>query len=57
MDTELPAASRAEEFLRQVKNPYAFKCGEFTVDIRYTAGGKELEEALVSYLGAIKGES
>ncbi len=31
VDKELPREERITEFVRQIKNPYRFKCGRFTV--------------------------
>ena len=31
VDKKLPREERVAEFVRQIKNPYHFKCGKFTV--------------------------
>ena len=33
----LPRELRISEFVRQIKNPYLFKCGQFTVHVGFTA--------------------
>ena len=33
---DLPREKRIEEFIRQIKNPYHFKCGEITVHVSFT---------------------
>ena len=32
VDKELSREERIADFVRQIKNPYRFKCGRFTVD-------------------------
>jgi hypothetical protein len=41
---------RAEQFLAQIKNPYAFRCGEIAVNIVFLSEGKSLKESVTSYL-------
>lgn len=54
IDADAPAVSRAEQYLCQIKNPYAFKCGEIAVNVRFSPEGKALKEAVASYLSALK---
>ena len=46
VDTDLPKFERIVEFLRQIKNPYLFKCGEFVVGVKYANNGISLEDCL-----------
>jgi hypothetical protein len=46
VDKNLPKQERIIEFIRQIKDPYHFKCGKFTVTARFTEGGATLEECL-----------
>ena len=46
----LPREQRISEFVRQIKNPYLFKCGQFTVHVGFTANGISLEECLAGLL-------
>lgn len=41
---------RARQFLRQIKNPYAFRCGEVAINISFSPEGKLLKDAITSYL-------
>ena len=50
VDPNLPRAERIAEFVRQIKNPYCFKCGKFTVHAQYTENGPSLEECLKQIL-------
>ena len=46
VDKSLPKLERIVEFIRQIKNPYRFKCGDFIVTTRFAADGPTLEECL-----------
>jgi len=54
IDTSLPIHERVIRFMNQIKNPYCFLCGKTPVQISFTEGGKELDEAVFSYLQALK---
>jgi hypothetical protein len=41
---------RARQFLAQIKNPYAFRCGEIAVNVVFSSEGKSLKESVTSYL-------
>ena len=42
--------ARIAEFIRQIKNPYRFKCGKFTVTAKYADGGLTLEDCLMQMI-------
>lgn len=44
----------ARQFLRQIKNPYAFRCGKVAVNIAFDPQGKLLKETVISYLNSQK---
>lgn len=48
-----PMGKRMEEYIRQIKNPYAFRCGETMVDIQFSEDGVTLQAAMAAYLEAI----
>ena len=50
VDPNLPKEERIAEFLRQIKNPYCFKCGKFTVRARFANNGVSLEDCLKQIL-------
>ena len=50
VDRALPREQRISEFVRQIKNPYLFKCGSFTVHVGFTANGISLEECIAGLL-------
>jgi len=54
LDMNLPAAQRAQQYLQQVKNPYAFRCGDIAVNVRFCHNGKTLEQAMQAYFTALR---
>ena len=50
VDQTLPKEERIAEFLRQIKNPYCFRCGKFTVRAQFAANGVSLEDCLKQIL-------
>jgi len=43
----LPREARIADFIQQIKNPYRFKCGKFTVTAKYADTGQTLEDCLL----------
>ena len=50
VNKELSKKERISEFIKQIKNPYCFKCGDFIVKTRYTENGQSMEECLQSVI-------
>jgi hypothetical protein len=46
IDKNLSKQERIAEYIRQVKNPYRFKCGDFVISVRYSDHGPTLDECL-----------
>lgn len=46
----LPREKRIEEYVRQIRNPYHFKCGEITVHVSFTPNGPTLEECIAGIM-------
>ena len=46
VDKNLPKQERIAEYIRQIKNPYLYKCGKFTIIEKHTAGGPSFEDCL-----------
>ena len=42
----LPKEERIAEFVRQIKNPYCFRCGDFTIRASFASDGVTIEERL-----------
>ena len=51
VDPALPRNERIMEFIRQIKDPYCYKCGAFTVRVKYAENGISLEDCLRRILG------
>ncbi|MCI5568763.1 MAG: hypothetical protein MR372_02770 [Lachnospiraceae bacterium] len=43
---DLPREERISEFIRQIKDPYCFKCGRFTVRASFATDGATLEDCI-----------
>ena len=50
VDKSLPREERIAEYLRQIKNPYCFRCGEFIVNTSFANAGPTLEDCLMGIL-------
>jgi len=50
VDRNLPREARIAEFIRQIKNPYRFKCGKFTITAKYADSGLTLEDCLMQMI-------
>lgn len=46
VDPSLPREERVAEYLRQIRNPFLFRCGKFTVHAKYADSGPSLEDCL-----------
>ena len=46
VNKDLPKRERIAEFIRQIKDPYHFRCGNFTVTARFNEDGPTLEDCL-----------
>ena len=46
VDKDLSRQERIAEFVRQIRDPYRFRCGKFTVTARFAEDGPSLEDCL-----------
>lgn len=46
VNKELPKEERVADFVRQIKDPYHFKCGKFTVQASFVEDGGTIEECI-----------
>ena len=46
VDKSLSKHERIAEYVRQIKDPYNFKCDKFTVTVKYAENGPTLEDCL-----------
>ena len=50
VNNDLPKPERIKEYIRQIKNPYCFKCGNFVVTVKYSDKGLSIEDCLQSII-------
>ena len=50
VDKTLPREERIAEYVRQIKNPYCFRCGDFIVNASFANAGPTLEDCLMGIL-------
>ena len=46
VDKTLPRQERIESFIRQIKDPYHFRCGEYIIHVKCANNGATLENRL-----------
>lgn len=46
VNKDLPKDERTADFVRQIKNPYRFKCGGFVINASFASDGVSIEERL-----------
>ena len=50
VDPSLSKEDRIADLLRQIRNPYCFRCGKFTVRAQFAPNGVSLEDCLKQIL-------
>ena len=50
VEKDLPKEQRIESFVRKIKNPYRFRCGDFVINASFSSSGMTLEECLKGIL-------
>lgn len=50
IDTSLTKEERIKDFIRQIKNPYCFRCGDLIIKVRNIDALEKFEEKLKSYV-------
>jgi hypothetical protein len=50
IDKKLPKEQRLENYVRQIGNPYCYKCGEAIVKISFSETTATLEDRIENYL-------
>lgn len=54
VDEELPRKQRFEDYLRQIKNPYCYRCGKMVVKVSFSDTEATLEDRLEHYLATMQ---
>lgn len=50
VNTELPKRERILDFIRQIGNPYCYRCGDYVVKVGFADTDVSLEERMLSYI-------
>ena len=53
INTNLPRHERITQFIRQIKNPYLYKCGGIVVKESFSDNGRTIEDCLEQYIGTL----
>lgn len=53
INTDLPKEERITEFLRQIGNPYCFRCNGCVVQVSFSETERTLEDCLQDYFSSI----
>lgn len=53
IDERLPREKRFEDFLRQIRNPYCYRCGKIVVKVSFSDTDATLEDRLEHYLATL----
>jgi hypothetical protein len=53
IDESLSQRERITEFIRQIKNPYCYKCGNIVVKESFSNNGKSIDDCLEQYIGTL----
>ena len=52
-NAELPLRERLPDFIKQIKNPYLYRCGKAIVKVSFADTEETLEDRLESYISAL----
>jgi len=50
VNKDLPKEERIAAFVKQIKNPYRFRCGNFVINACFPSGGETIEDCLKGIL-------
>ena len=50
INTDFPVEERMMEFVRQIKNPYFFRCGKLIVQVEYSDTDKTINDCLKEFI-------
>ena len=54
VDRNLPQHERVLDFIKQIRNPYLYKCGDMVVKISFADTEETLEDRLESYFMSLQ---
>ena len=50
VNKDLPKEERIAAFVKQIKNPYRFRCGDFVINACFASGATTIEDCLKGIL-------
>jgi len=50
VNKDIPKEERIAAFVKQIKNPYRFRCGDFVINACFASGGTTIEDCLKGIL-------
>ena len=50
VNKDLPKEERIAAFVKQIRNPYRFRCGDFVINASFASGGTTIEDCLKGIL-------
>lgn len=53
IDGELPEKERIMDFIKQIKNPYCFKCNNVVIKVTFSDSKETMEDRLEKYLDSL----
>lgn len=53
INKKLPKEQKFEDFLRQIRNPYCYRCGKLVVKVSFSDTDATLEDRLEHYLATL----
>ena len=54
INPKLPVEEKMTEYLRQIKNPYCYKCGDYVIKVGFTDTERTIEDCFEDYLSTLK---
>ena len=53
INTKLPRRERLAEFIRQIGNPFCYKCGNIIIKESFSNNGRSIEDCLEQYIDTL----
>lgn len=50
VNTDLPKRERMLDFIRQIRNPYCYRCGKYVVKVSFIDTDVTLEQRMLAYI-------
>lgn len=54
INPKLPVEEKMTEYLRQIKNPYCYKCGDYVIKVGFTDTERTIEDCFEDYLSTLE---